>query len=395
MYRKACAFALFILSGCGGGSDGTAPPVPIATVTIEPSTATLFVGGSQTLTATLRDAAGNALSGRTVTWNTTNAAVATVSPAGVVTAVSLGSAVISATAEGRAGTSTVTVVSPVTSVVITGSARPKVGDTYTYTATARIGDGSVVVRPVTWSVVESGRASMTPDGVMVAQQSGAITIRATIDGVAWTVSSNAYDWSPFGTGTTRGLALEADVTITNKFAQSEYPRLVIGCTSGSLLTYVATQRFVTASGAVTYSLDGGIPRTQTWVESSDFSTLIYPSLSNQVNSTFIAAIAASRVFGFAFTEFNAPARATLFRVTGLASLFAAMVPACQLLNTSVAAGPVDMKAVGALMAAAGHRVEQSREISGRMAQGPTFTPAPSLEFREPGHDRRAATRSPR
>ena len=43
--------------------------VPVATVTVTPASSSLTVGQTGQLTATLRDAAGNVLTGRTVTWS--------------------------------------------------------------------------------------------------------------------------------------------------------------------------------------------------------------------------------------------------------------------------------------------------------------------------------------
>src|SRR5262249_2720678 len=58
------------------------------------------------------DANGNPLSGRSVTWQTSDAGVATVSANGLVTGLALGGATISAASEGQTGTSLVTIVSP-------------------------------------------------------------------------------------------------------------------------------------------------------------------------------------------------------------------------------------------------------------------------------------------
>ncbi|MBM3842946.1 MAG: hypothetical protein FJ397_06730 [Verrucomicrobia bacterium] len=105
------AVVLF-LAGRSEGRSGTAAitvPVPVATVTIAPTSATVTVGGTQQLTATTRDASGNVLTGRTVTWTSSNTGVATVSTTGLVTAVAAGSATISATSEGRSGTAAITV----------------------------------------------------------------------------------------------------------------------------------------------------------------------------------------------------------------------------------------------------------------------------------------------
>jgi hypothetical protein len=62
-----------------------------------------------------KDSAGNVLSGRVVTWATSAAGVTTVSSGGLVTAVAVGTATITATSEGKSGTAAITVtVSTVT-----------------------------------------------------------------------------------------------------------------------------------------------------------------------------------------------------------------------------------------------------------------------------------------
>src|SRR5206468_11903657 len=57
--------------------------VPVASVTIAPATASIFVGQTQAFTATLRDSAGGILTGRVVTWSSTATTVATVNSSGV------------------------------------------------------------------------------------------------------------------------------------------------------------------------------------------------------------------------------------------------------------------------------------------------------------------------
>lgn len=87
----------------------TAPaPQPVATVTIAPTAASIQAGQGTTLAATLRDVNGNVLTGRTVSWSSSNTAIATVAN-GAVSGVGQGTATITATSEGRSGTATVTV----------------------------------------------------------------------------------------------------------------------------------------------------------------------------------------------------------------------------------------------------------------------------------------------
>src|SRR5690349_2099422 len=58
---------------------------PVATVTVSPASVNLQIGQTSQLTATLTDANGNVLTGRTVTWSSDNGNVATVSGTGLVT----------------------------------------------------------------------------------------------------------------------------------------------------------------------------------------------------------------------------------------------------------------------------------------------------------------------
>ncbi|MBX6333355.1 MAG: Ig-like domain-containing protein, partial [Gemmatimonadaceae bacterium] len=86
------------------------PPAPVATVTVSPDTVTITVGGSVTLVATLLDVLNNVLTGRTVTWSSSDTTVAIVDEAsGAVHGVNPGTAIITATSEGKSGASTVTV----------------------------------------------------------------------------------------------------------------------------------------------------------------------------------------------------------------------------------------------------------------------------------------------
>ena len=87
-------------------------PVPVSTVAVSPADASIGAGQYTQLEAALRDAAGNVLTGRTVTWTTDNTAIADVTASGRVLAVAPGSATITATSEGKSGTATVAVPGP-------------------------------------------------------------------------------------------------------------------------------------------------------------------------------------------------------------------------------------------------------------------------------------------
>jgi len=89
-----------------------ATQVPVATVTVTPGSSLVALGFPAALAATLRDANGAVLTGRAITWSSSAPSVATVSGAGIVTGQAIGSATITATAEGQSGSATVSIPSP-------------------------------------------------------------------------------------------------------------------------------------------------------------------------------------------------------------------------------------------------------------------------------------------
>jgi uncharacterized protein YjdB len=168
------------------------PPAPVASVGVTPPTAELIVGGTQQLTATPRDAAGNPLTGRTVTWQSSNPGVATVDANGLVTAVAPGTATIRATSEGQTGTATVTVRTPPPPPVATVTVTPdqatiEEGDTVRLRATARDAAGNVLTgRTVTWTSSNTNVATVDASGLVTGVRKGRATITATVDGVSGT-----------------------------------------------------------------------------------------------------------------------------------------------------------------------------------------------------------------
>ena len=120
---------------------------PVATVTLAPASATVSVGATQTFTAVAKDASGNLVS-TTFTWSTGDATIATVSSAGVATAVALGTTTITATsANGISGTAALVVAPPEIAwidVSSSSSSFPPGFQTQLF-ATARTGNGGTTI----------------------------------------------------------------------------------------------------------------------------------------------------------------------------------------------------------------------------------------------------------
>jgi uncharacterized protein YjdB len=111
--------------GQTGSATVTVAAAPVASVSVGLGTGSLSVGGQTQATATLKDANNNVLTGRAVVWSSSNPAVATVSNTGVVSGLLVGSATITATSDGQAGSAPLTVTPPVaTSFGLVGGIPP-------------------------------------------------------------------------------------------------------------------------------------------------------------------------------------------------------------------------------------------------------------------------------
>jgi Big-like domain-containing protein len=173
-----------------------APPPEVASVSVSPSSASIGVGATTTLQATVRDGSGNVMAGQTVSWSTSDAGVATVSSAGVVSGAAAGSATITATSAGKSGTSAITVsaapppVPVVTTVTVSPSAPSvNVGATVALTATVRDAQGNVMTgQTIAWSTSSASVATVNASGVVTGVAAGTATITATCSGKAGSTS---------------------------------------------------------------------------------------------------------------------------------------------------------------------------------------------------------------
>jgi hypothetical protein len=179
--RLACLAAL--LAACGGTDPGDDPVV--ASVDLAPDAPSLETGATLQLTATLRTSGGTVVSGRPITWTSSEEDVATVDESGLVTGVGPGSSEVAATADGVSGAVTVSVTSAaVASVTVTtGGAQPVPGQQLQLTATARDAAGNALEgKAFTWTSDDPARATVSATGLVQALAAGTVTISATTEG---------------------------------------------------------------------------------------------------------------------------------------------------------------------------------------------------------------------
>ena len=170
----------------------TASSAPVATVTVVPADTNLTVGDSLAFRADLKDAAGNSLSNRSVSWYTADSTFIQVyayGTAALVFARAAGAAVLHATSEGKTGQATIRVAVPApvaTVAVVPGSAGLTVGDNATFSADVRDAAGNRLNRVVSWSSTDPSVLSITStagaSATVRALSAGTAVLRATSEG---------------------------------------------------------------------------------------------------------------------------------------------------------------------------------------------------------------------
>jgi uncharacterized protein YjdB len=157
------------------------PPGPIATVTVTPGAASLSLGETLQLDALTEDADGNVATDRVIHWSSRDTTIATVSSAGLVSALTRGPVVVDATCEGRRGSATVLVVDPLDAIKIR-FADPDSGEI--------VGDTLRIYASI------KSRNAIGPVHARVANKETDLTriaVGAQGGGVAWVGVLNLYD----------------------------------------------------------------------------------------------------------------------------------------------------------------------------------------------------------
>ena len=194
-------------------------PTPVATLSIALSPSAVLVGQTAHATAVPEDSMGNPLSGRTVTWQSTNSSVAVVSPTGDVSAVAPGTTAIMAASEGKTASAALSVTAPAPVPVATVTVSPatsslQVGVSAQLSAVTRDANNNVLTgRVVAWSSANAGIASVNSNGLVSAVSAGTTQVMATSEGksssatITVTAPSGGAVWRGNEPG---GLALVSD-----------------------------------------------------------------------------------------------------------------------------------------------------------------------------------------
>ncbi len=252
-------------------ATATEPVEPVATVTVSIVTSNLTVGHSTLATAVARDAAGRELDGRAIAWTSSDPSVAIVNASGDVTALSVGSATITATSEGISGSTLVTATAPPPTPVATVTASVAdgtivVGQATQASAVPRDDAGNVLAgRTVTWTSSAPGVASVDAAGRVTGASVGTASIFATCEGRSGSVQLAVIvpPPSPVATVTASlassalhvGQATQASVVLRDASGNVLAGRTVVWTSSnGSVASVDATTGVVTATGVGSASI---------------------------------------------------------------------------------------------------------------------------------------------
>ena len=230
----------------------------IAAVEVDPADASVQIRRTLQLRAVLRARDSTPITGREVSWSSSDDEVATVNASGLVTGQGLGQATITATSEGVTGEATVTVeATDIDRVeVLSQSVDLVVGQSVTLEAVARDSRGIILPdRQPIWSVGDDQIAQIEPDGTLTGLAPGETTARVELEGVSdeipVTVTAQPVDeilLSPDGTTLRVGQSEALMATLLGPRGEVLEDRDIDWDTSNPLVAEVDASGTVTGTG---------------------------------------------------------------------------------------------------------------------------------------------------
>ena len=194
--RTLTTVVVVALSGWSCGATAPEATPEVAAVVVSPATSTLAPNAQFPLRAEVQDGSGGIVSDAAVTWTVQDPTIVSISEAGVVTALAVGTSQVAASSLGKSGIAIVTVKAepvnpgsvdppavnptPVASVTVTApSPKVKPGSSLQLTATARDANGnSVPDQSFYWSSSNTAIATASESGVVTGKRPGKVTITA-------------------------------------------------------------------------------------------------------------------------------------------------------------------------------------------------------------------------
>ena len=194
------------------------PPTPVPTrITITPASATLNeIGQTVQLTARVFDQNNNVMTGASVIWTSRNTGIASVSTAGLVTAVKYGTTRIAAMSGNASRDVEVKVVQTAGKIAIepTEATLTAIGETVQLSATVQDRNGQTIVEAnVAWRSSDTAVASVSATGLVTAVNNGTARITARSGSTEQSVTVKVIQ-------TPTGIAIEPTETTLTAFGET-------------------------------------------------------------------------------------------------------------------------------------------------------------------------------
>lgn len=248
------------LTACGGGSGATDPdpdpdpgPTPVATVEITPVAPAVFEDGAIQLSARTLAANGSVLSGRAVSWTSSNPASATIDGSGRVSAIDPGTATITATSEGRSATVTLTVLRSRTAEVRLSVSDVLVGTGDVVAVTAQAVDSAgrpLRNRTYVWST-DAPAVATASAGAVRGVAEGTTVLRVEVEGTEETADVDVFT----ATGMQVAELAAVDAAMVAYMRQYDVPGGVVAVARDGRLVHARGYGFTDRSGTTPIAPD--------------------------------------------------------------------------------------------------------------------------------------------
>jgi len=226
--------ALGLLAWAVGGCLDLKVIPDACSVTVAPAAVTVPINGSTTLAGTAFDCNGNSILNKKISFSSSNPAVATVSPVGVVIGVAVGGATISASANGKSASTEVT-VTPEAAATVTVTPSTLVlrkTNTRQLTAVARNAQNvEVKGRTFRWTTSNPAVATVDQTGLVTAVGVGTANIAAETNQV---LGGSVVTVTEIPLGSCSLAPTASKLTVT----QSVQPTLTLRDTAGAVVSSV-------------------------------------------------------------------------------------------------------------------------------------------------------------
>ena len=182
-------------AGSASGTVAVTVMQRVASVEVSPSADTIGAGSTLQLAAVGFDENGNAVADAAFSWESSDAAVATVDASGLVTGVTVGVATITASAGSASGTAVVTVMQRVASVEVSPSADTiGLGSTLQLAAAGFDENGNAVAGTAfSWESSDAAVATVDASGLVTGVTMGVAKITASAGGGQGTAEITVMD----------------------------------------------------------------------------------------------------------------------------------------------------------------------------------------------------------